>query len=131
MAEAGVDRLESQKRVAAGFLRLAAAGRIDEAFAKFIAPGFTHHNPYFASDAESLKAGMAANARQFPQKALDVLRVIGEEDLVAVHSRVRHTPDERGFALVHIFRFEGDRVAELWDVAMEIPGDMKNASGMF
>ena len=125
------DRLESRKRAAADFLRLVATGRTDEAFGKFAAPEFVHHNPYFPSDAESLKAGMAANAQQFPQKALQVLRVIGEGDLVAVHSHVRHTPDERGFALAHIFRFEGDRIAELWDLAMEIPAGIKNARGMF
>ena len=125
------DRLEPRKRTAADFLRLVATGKTDEAFERFVSEGFIHHNPYFASDAESLKAGMAANAQQFPQKALDVLRVIGEADLVAVHSRVRHTPDERGFALVHILRFDGDRIAELWDVAMEIPADMKNTQGMF
>ena len=125
------DRLESRKRAAADFLRLAATGRTDEAFGTFVAQGFVHHNPYFANDAESLKTGMAANVKQFPKKALEVLRVIGEGDLVAVHSHVRHSPDERGFALVHIFRFEGDRVAELWYIAMEIPADMKNARGMF
>jgi predicted SnoaL-like aldol condensation-catalyzing enzyme len=126
-----VELLELRKRAAADFLRLVATGKTDEAFERFVAQGFIHHNPHFASDAGSLKAGMAENAKQFPGKALEVQRVIGEGDLVAVHSRVRHTPDERGFALAHIFRFEGDRIAELWDLAMEIPAGIKNAHGMF
>lgn len=48
-----------------------------------------------------------------------------------VHSHVRHTPDERGYGLVHNFRFEGDRVAELWDLAQAVPASSPNANGMF
>jgi len=123
--------LQARKRAAAEFLQLAASGRTDEAFRDYLAPGFVHHNPHFRGDAGALKAGMADNARQFPTKRLDVLRVIGEGDLVAVHSRVHLTPGDRGYAIAHIYRFEGDRVAELWDIAMETPADMKNERGMF
>ena len=123
--------MTQRKTAAEQFLRLAATGHTDEAFRDCIAPGFVHHNPHFADTADALKAAMAANASQFPQKRLDILRTIGEGDLVAVHSRVHLTPGDRGFALAHIFRFAGDRVAELWDIAMETPADMKNPRGMF
>ena len=52
-------------------------------------------------------------------------------DLVAVHSRVRQNPDDRGAALVHIFRFHGDRVIELWDIGQPVPEDSPNENGMF
>ena len=123
--------LQTRKRSASEFLQLAAAGRTDEAFRDYIARDFIHHNPHFTGNAEALKAGMADNARQFPTKRLEVLRVIGDGDLVAVHSRVHLTPDDRGYAIAHIFRFEGDLVRELWDIAMETPADMKNERGMF
>lgn len=74
---------------------------------------------------------MDDNARQFPGKRLDVLRTIEEGDLVAVHSKVQHSPDDRGFGLVHIFRFDGDRVVELWDLAQEVPAESANRVGMF
>ncbi len=35
------------------------------------------------------------------------------------------------FALVHIFRFKEDRVAELWDIAQPVPADSPNEHGMF
>lgn len=31
----------------------------------------------------------------------------------------------------HIFRFQGDRIVELWDVWQEIPKDSANEHGMF
>jgi predicted SnoaL-like aldol condensation-catalyzing enzyme len=50
---------------------------------------------------------------------------------VAVHSRVRQNQADRGAALVHIFRFEGDRIAELWDIGQPVPAESVNAIGMF
>ena len=48
-----------------------------------------------------------------PDAQFDVKRVIAEGDSVAVHSHVRHRPSEPGIAVVHIFRFEGDRIARV------------------
>ena len=50
---------------------------------------------------------------------------------MAVHSHVRLNPSELGVALVHIFRFEGDRIAELWDLGQPVPKDSPNEYGMF
>lgn len=119
------------KDAAVSFLRLAAAGRVREAHEKYIGAGFRHHNPYFPGDADALLRGMEENARQNPDKRLDVLRALQEGDLVAVHSFVRHGGDDRGFALVHLFRFDGDRIVELWDVAQPVPEESPNVNGMF
>ncbi len=76
-------------------------------------------------------AGMEENARQNPDKRLDVLHVVEEGDVVAVHSRVQQKPDDRGAALVHLFRFEGDRIVELWDIGQPVPAESVNTNGMF
>jgi predicted SnoaL-like aldol condensation-catalyzing enzyme len=78
---------------------------------------FRHQTAHFAGNADALSAAMDENARQHPAKRLDVVRVLDDDDLVADHSRVQRGPDDRGHALVHIFRFEAGKVAELWDVA--------------
>ncbi len=121
----------SNKRdIATSFLKNAASGKLDEAYSH-VSPNFRHHNPYFAGDAESLKAGMADAAAKFPNASLEVQRVFEDGDFVAVHSRVQHASDAPEIAVVHIFRFEGDRIAELWDVGMEAPKDSPNQNGMF
>jgi predicted SnoaL-like aldol condensation-catalyzing enzyme len=120
-----------KKDVAVSFLRLAASGRVREAYADHVGAAFRHHNPFFTGDAGALMAGMEENARQNPTKQLDILRALEEGDLVAVHSRVRQNPDDRGAALVHIFRFEGNRIAELWDIGQPVPAELANANGMF
>lgn len=120
----------SRKDIAISFLKNAASGRVDEAYA-LAASSFRHHNPYFPGDAESLKAGMAEAHNKFPDTMLDVKHVLEEGELVAVHSHVQHASNTPPIAAVHMFRFEGDEIAEIWDVAMEAPQDSPNEFGMF
>ena len=121
----------SRKEVALSFLRLAASGKVREAYQKHVAPGFRHHNPYFRGDAESLMIGMEENAAKNPNKVLEVQHAIEEGDFVAVHSRLRMKPGEPGVALVHIFKFQGDRIVELWDLGQPVPENSPNENGMF
>jgi predicted SnoaL-like aldol condensation-catalyzing enzyme len=44
---------------------------------------------------------------------------------------VRQNPDELGGAVVHIFRFEDERIVELWDVGQPVPKESPNQYGMF
>jgi len=124
-------KASNRKEAAVSFLKLAASGKVDEAYGSYIGANFRHHNPYFPGDVELLKAGMAEAHAKFPNTTLEVQHVFQEDDLVAVHSRVQHSPDSPEIAVVHIFRFEGDRVAELWDIGQEKPKDSPNENGMF
>jgi len=130
MQEAPI-KLSDRMHRAVSFLKLAASGKLDEAYDNFISPTFHHHNPYFAGDAASLKKGMAEAAAKFPDTTLEVQHIFEEGELVAVHSRVQHGLNEPEISVVHIFRFEGDRIAELWDVGQAAPADSPNKYGMF
>lgn len=121
----------THKDIAKTFLRLAATGKVREAYERFVAPDFRHHNPYFPGDAESLMKGMEEAHAKFPQTAIEVQRALEEGTLVAVHSKVKHEPAGRDIAAVHIFRFKGMRIVELWDIAVEEPQDSPNQHGMF
>jgi predicted SnoaL-like aldol condensation-catalyzing enzyme len=122
---------QALKDAAVEFLMLAATGKVREAYARHAAPGFRHHNPWFRGDAESLMAAMEENAAQNPDKTLEVQIALQEADRVAVFSRVRQRPGDLGAAVVHLFRFEGDRIAELWDVGQAVPEKSVNENGMF
>lgn len=120
---------ENNKDSAVYFLKLTACGKVREAYAQFTSAGFRHHNPYFEGSAEALAAGMLENARQFPDKVLEVKHAVTEGDLVAVHSHVRLKPGDPGMALVHIFLFENGRIVELWDLGQPVPEKMPNSMG--
>ena len=121
----------SHKEAAISFMQLVASGKVREAYQNYVGSNFRHHNPFFQGDAVSLRTAMEENAAQHPDKVFEVRHALEDGDLVAVHSRVRQSPDDRGAAVVHIFRFEGDRVVELWDVGQPVPENSPNENGMF
>ena len=121
----------TRKDIAKTFLRLAATGKVREAYESFVDPGFRHHNPYFPGDADSLRKGMEDAHAKFPQTAIEIQRALEQGNLIAVHSKVKHEPAGRDIAVVHIFRFKGMRIVELWDIGMEAPQDSPNAHGLF
>jgi len=122
---------DSNKNAAVSFLKMAASGKVQEAYSKFVGAGFRHHNPFFEGSAESLQAGMEANALQNPDKVLEVKRVIADGELVAVHSHVQQKPGDPGAAVVHIFRFQNGRIVELWDLGQPVPEESPNQFGLF
>jgi predicted SnoaL-like aldol condensation-catalyzing enzyme len=124
-------KMSNNHDAAIAFLELSASGQVREAFEKFVGNGFRHHNPYFAGSAESLMMAMDENARQSPDKALEIKRVISEGEFVVVHSHVRQKPGDLGAAVAHIFRFEEGRIVELWDVGQLLPNESSNPYGMF
>ena len=65
-----------------------------------------------------------------PNRAFEVKRVLEDGELVAIHSHVvrQEGPD---LAVVHIFRFRGDRIVELWDVGQLLDAQSANANGPF
>ena len=120
------------KKAAVDFLSLVAAGKIQEAYRKYIADDFLHHNGHFKGDRQSLMKAMEENHVQNPNKILTVKHALRDGDLVAIHSHIRmNAKDERGVALVHIFRFENNRVVEAWDIGEPVPADLVNENGMF
>ena len=120
----------AQKTAAEQFLILVCRD-VDRAYAEFVSPNFRHHNVWFPGNAEALKKGMADNLRQNPQKKLEIKQSIEEGDRVAVMSHVTFKPGDHGYSLMHLFRFENGKIAELWDIAQEIPADSPNANGAF
>jgi predicted SnoaL-like aldol condensation-catalyzing enzyme len=129
----GLDHLtlQSNRNAAADFLRLVSTGHVKQAFSLYVGTTFKHHNPFFESGALALMNAMDANAKANPHKEFIVHHVVAEHNLVAVHGHVRHNPKELGFALVHIFRFSGGRIVEMWDLGQEVPSSSPNSDGMF
>jgi len=123
----GTDR----KRTAVEFLQLAAKGAARQALEPFFAPGAKHHNAFFPAGMAALAKAMEQNAQANPDKILTVKHVLAEGDLVAVHSHVVMRAGDPGFVVVHLFRFAGDEIAELWDVGQQIPADSPNADGVW
>ena len=122
---------EDHKQIATDFLILASTGKSRVAFDKYVAKDFKHHNIYFKGDAESLMLAMEENAKKNPGKVFKIERSLQDGNLVATHSHVHQHPTDPGAAVIHIFRFEKDKIAELWDLGQPVPLETVNENGMF
>lgn len=122
----------SHKEAATSFLKMAGLGNERAAFDKFAAPNFIHHNQYFKGDRQSLIVAMEQAGKASPNKTIDIKHIYEDGNTVITHSLVtRQNPAESSIAVMHIFRFENDRVVELWDLGQAIIKDSPNEHGLF
>jgi len=123
--------MSDRKKDAVDFLQMIVAGDIEKAFQKYVNMSGKHHSPFCAEGFSGLQKGMQENDAMFPHKQFTVKHVLGDGDLVSVHSHMVLKPGELELATNHLLRFEGDRIVEMWDCAQPVPKDSPNKDGMF
>ena len=124
--------MSQRKEITQAFLKMAASGQVREAYEKFIASDFIHHNQYFKGDRTSLMSAMEDASKQSPNKSFEVKKIYEDGDTVISHGRVeRKNPGEAPIAVVHICRFKGDKIVEMWDCAQLIDKNSPNENGLF
>ncbi len=122
----------SPKEIAASFLKLAGGGKVREAYERFVAPEFIHHNQYFPGDRESLRNAMQEAHQKSPNKTIEVRKTYQDGDVVITQSLVtRQDPAQPSIAVIHIFRFKNDRIVELWDIGQPVLRDSPNKNDIF
>ena len=113
--------MEDIKNNSISFLKMIISGNIDKAFSLYVHEDFFHHNPYFEGDRDSLKKGMIENYFKNPNKILNIFQCIQEDEKIAVHSNLTLTQNKMEMILIHIFRFQDDKIIEIWDIGSPIP----------
>jgi predicted SnoaL-like aldol condensation-catalyzing enzyme len=103
----------------------------EEAVAKYLGPHYRQHNPGAADDPEAFIGYVKWFVKTYPDFRMESKRIIAEGDYVVLHSHVIREPDDRGMAVVDIFRFENGKIVEHWDVVQEIPEKSANNNTMF
>jgi len=96
-----------------------------EAFARFVAPDFVEHKPDVAPGTrEATAAFLTEIIREVPTARWEILRVIADGDLVALHARFTPAPGAPEYALADFFRVKDCKIVEHWDV---VAGPVKDA----
>ena len=122
---------QNNKKRALEFLKLVVAGKIDEAYQKYVDMHGKHHNTFFPAGFPALREAMKENHIQFPKKQLTVKYVLSDGGLVVVHSHIVLRPEEAGIIAVHLFRFKNEKIVEMWDCGQPIQTDSQNKDGAF
>jgi predicted SnoaL-like aldol condensation-catalyzing enzyme len=96
------------------------------------APPYRQHNPLIEDAMEGLRKFVTWIASNHPDARYELKRVFSDGDYVILHSHWHGLSDNpRGEAVVDIFRLEGGKVLEHWDVIQPIPETSANANTMF
>jgi predicted SnoaL-like aldol condensation-catalyzing enzyme len=125
------ESIRSLKDAVGRFLQLVVSGRIDEAYRDYVDLKGKHHSLYFPAGFPALKKAMSEDQASNPDKRLVIHNVLGDGNLVAVHSHLTRHPGDPGFAVVHLFRFRAGKIIEMWDLGLTVPPDSPNADGAF
>ena len=103
--------------------------RVVEGFERFVAPQYIQHNPLLATGREAAVKFLAPRATR--DSITDIKRVIAEGDLVVLHVHSRTNLNDRGRAVIDIFRVADGKIVEHWDVIQAVPEKSANANTMF
>ncbi len=122
----------TKKEIALSFLKMASSGDVRTAYDKYISSKFIHHNQHFKGDRDSLMLAMEEAHKTNPNKSIEVKYVYEDGATVITHSLVTRVNDDLpSVAVVHIFKFENDRVIELWDLGQLVLKSSPNENGLF
>jgi len=98
---------------------------------RFFAPDYIQHSPMAATGAQGLRDFLDWAKARSPRAEHRIKRMFADGDHVIVHVHVIINPGDRGNAVVDIFRLQGGRIAEHWDVGQPVPAEANNENGMF
>jgi predicted SnoaL-like aldol condensation-catalyzing enzyme len=105
--------------------------KVAEAFKTYVGASYKQHNPLVPDGIEPSVAFLSKRFETNPQAINEMKRIIADGDLVAVHVHSRLNDADRGRAIVDIFRVEGGRIIEHWDVIQPVPENAQNSNTMF
>lgn len=101
--------------------------RVDD----YIAPGYVQHSSLAEPTVAALKTFLDRVRAESPGATQTIHRAFVDGDHVITHVHVVRFPGDPGLAVVDIFRVDGDRIVEHWDVIQEVPAHPVNPNPMF
>jgi predicted SnoaL-like aldol condensation-catalyzing enzyme len=125
-----VDSSENKKTVLAFYNQAFNDRQPVEAVAEYVGKTYRQHNPQAQDGPVGFIQFVSVFFAQFPDASLEIKRVVAEGDLVVTHSLLKGAPDDRGTAVVDIFRLEEGKVVEHWEVHQPVPETSANDNPM-
>jgi len=122
---------EMNKEIVIAFYDAAINEKDFEKASQYLGDEYIQHNPLAQDGPEGLQAFLAYAKENVPDFSIEFKRVLVDGDFVVVHGHARANPEDRGSAVMDIFRLENGLVVEHWDVIQQIPETAMNDNTMF
>jgi predicted SnoaL-like aldol condensation-catalyzing enzyme len=102
-----------------------------EAARLYMGDTYIQHNPTVPNGPASFYGYFEGYFKTNPSSRVSIKRVIADGDLVMLHLHSQKDAQDRGRAIVDIFRVENGKIVEHWDVIQAVPETSANANTMF
>ncbi|NNK63038.1 MAG: SnoaL-like domain-containing protein [Gemmatimonadetes bacterium] len=123
--------IERNKRSAVDFYRMAYEGNPTEAVRRFVGAEYIQHNPDVADGPDGFVEYFERMAKEYPEKDIAFKRIVGEGDLVALHTH-QTWPGGEEYVTMDFFRFDDDgKIVEHWDAIQKVPDHSKSGRTMY
>ena len=122
--------LEKNKQSAIAFYKTAYEGNPQAAINRYVGKEYIQHNPLVEDGKEGFIEYFQNMNKEYPDKSIEFVRVIGEGDLVSLHTHQTWPGDEE-YVTMDFFRFEGGKIVEHWDSIQQVPKEPKNNNGIW
>lgn len=125
------EELDRNKANAITFYRTAYLGEPAKAAQLFVGDDYIQHNPLVGNGIQAFVDYFEEMARDYPDKSIEFVRAIAEDDLVALHTH-QVWPGGDEYVTMDFFRFDDQgKIVEHWDSIQQIPDESLNGNPMY
>ncbi|ANM14390.1 MULTISPECIES: nuclear transport factor 2 family protein [unclassified Rhizobium] len=103
----------------------------DIAAASVVADEYRQHNPEVPDGKKPFVSFFTGFFKDNAQSKAEIVRSSADGDLVWLHVHATNGTEDRGQAIVDIFRVKDGKIVEHWDVIQAVPKDAANKNTMF
>ncbi len=126
-----IDNLEQNKQNAIAFYKMAYNGNPGKATELYVGSRYIQHNPAVEDGIEGFIQYFERMQAEYPNKSIEFVRAIAENDLVALHTH-QIWPGNDEYITMDFFRFDAnDKIIEHWDSIQQIPNTSVNKNKMY
>ena len=123
--------LEENKKNVVAFYKMAYEGNPRDAVDRFVGDQYIQHNPDVEDGKEGFIKYFERMSEEYPEKSIEFVRVVGEGDLVALHTH-QTWPGNDEYVTMDFFRFdENGKIVEHWDSIQQIPKKSANDNTIY
>ncbi|OWV81285.1 hypothetical protein ATY75_27795 [Rhizobium sp. N122] len=103
----------------------------DIAAASVVADEYRQHNPEVPDGKKPFVSFFTGFFKDNAQSKAEIVRSSADGDLVWLHVHATNGTEDRGQAIVDIFRVKDGKIVEHWDVIQAVPKEAANKNTMF
>jgi predicted SnoaL-like aldol condensation-catalyzing enzyme len=122
-------QLEENKKLVASLYQEVFGDKNIDAVDKYVGDNYIQHNPAVADGKEALKAALQVWFKDAPKENIDIRHIGADGNFVYIHTKSKQ--GNKTISVIDIFRIDGGKVVEHWDVMQEVPAKAANDHPMF